>query len=69
MALGPYEVAARLGGGVVTGHTEPPAPVTGQGAAIRTRSSERYGTKPDDKADETEAAARTAPVGRKRRPS
>ncbi|HWF52249.1 MAG TPA: type IV secretion system DNA-binding domain-containing protein [Solirubrobacteraceae bacterium] len=49
MALGPFEVAARIGTGagsgvtVVTGHTEPPPPETGQAATIRKRSAERYG--------------------------
>jgi hypothetical protein len=51
MALGRFEVAARVGTGagsavsVVTGRTEPLPPVTGQAEAIRERSAERYGTK------------------------
>jgi hypothetical protein len=51
MALGRFEVAARVGTGrgsaisVMTGRTEPLPPVTGQAEAIRARSAERYGTK------------------------
>ncbi len=53
MALGRYECAARLntagagsGSVVVTGRTEGPPPVTGQAAAIRALSAERYGRDP-----------------------
>jgi len=51
MALGRFEVAARVGTGsgsavsVMTGRTEPLPPVTGQAEAIRDRSAERYGTR------------------------
>jgi hypothetical protein len=50
MALGRFEVAARVGTGagssvaVVTGRTEPLPPITGQAEAIRDASAERYGT-------------------------
>jgi hypothetical protein len=50
MSLGRYECALRLntaglgsGSAVVTGHTEPLPPVTGQAAGIRARTAERYG--------------------------
>lgn len=51
VALGRFEVAARVGTGagssvaVVTGRTEPLPPKTGQAEAIRERSAERYGTR------------------------
>ncbi|HYM46569.1 MAG TPA: hypothetical protein VES65_10495 [Solirubrobacteraceae bacterium] len=50
MALGRFEVAARVGTGagssvvVVTGRTEPLPPITGQAEAIRDASAERYGS-------------------------
>jgi hypothetical protein len=50
MALGRFEVAARVGTGaggsisVVTGRTEPLPEVTSQAESIRDRSAERYGT-------------------------
>jgi hypothetical protein len=53
MALGRFEVAARIGTGLgsavslVTGRTEPLPPETGQAEAIRTRSAEVYGSDPD----------------------
>jgi hypothetical protein len=52
MALGRFEVAARVGTGagsavsVVTGRTEPLPPVTGQAEAIRDRSAAIYGSAP-----------------------
>jgi hypothetical protein len=52
MALGPFEVAARVGTGagsavsVVTGRTEPLPPVTGQAETIRDRSALAYGSAP-----------------------
>lgn len=52
MALGHFEVAARVGTGVgsavsvVTGRTTPLPPVTGQAAAIRDRSARVYGSVP-----------------------
>ena len=52
MALGRFEVAARVGTGagsavsVVTGRTEPLPPVTGQAKAIRDRSAREYGARP-----------------------
>lgn len=48
-ALRPFEIAARISTGVgsgtavMTGHTEPLPPVTGQADRIRKRSAERYG--------------------------
>jgi Type IV secretion-system coupling protein DNA-binding domain/Helicase HerA, central domain len=54
MALPRFEVAARVGTGlgntatVVTGRTEGPPPVTGQGAQIRRLSAERYGRDPKE---------------------
>jgi len=51
MALGRYEVAARVGTGegssvaVVTGRSEPLPPITGQASAIREASAERYASK------------------------
>jgi hypothetical protein len=51
VALGRFEVAARVGTGsgssvaVMTGRTEPLPPVTGQAEAIRSRSAERYATR------------------------
>jgi len=52
MALGQFEVAARVGTGagsavaVVTGRTQALPPVTGQASAIRDRSSRLYGNTP-----------------------
>lgn len=52
MALGRFEVAARVGTGagssvvVVTGRTEPLPPLTGQAEAIRDRSARVYGVRP-----------------------
>lgn len=52
MALGPFEVAARVGTGagssvaVVTGRTEPLPPPTGNAEAIRAISAQRYGSAP-----------------------
>ena len=56
MALGPYEVCARVGTGVgsavsvVTGRTEPLPPKTGQAEAIRDRSAALYGSAPNEPA-------------------
>ena len=57
VALGRFEVAARIGTGagsaisVVTGRTEPLPEATGQAETIRDRSAERYGTPlPPDRA-------------------
>lgn len=53
MALGRYEVCARIGTGVgsavsvVTGRTEPLPPETGQAEAIRDRSAALYGSDPE----------------------
>jgi hypothetical protein len=53
MALGRFEVAARVGTGagssvtVVTGRTEPLPPPTGLAEAIRDTSAERYGSAPE----------------------
>ena len=52
MGLARFEVAARLttgtgdAGVIVTGRTERPPPLTGQGALIRTLSAEHYGGEP-----------------------
>jgi hypothetical protein len=52
VALGSYEVAARVGSGaggavtVVTGTSAAPVPTTGQLAAIRAASARRYGSVP-----------------------
>ena len=74
MALGRFEVAARIGTGTgsavatTTGRTEALPAETGQAAAIRLRSTERYGRAPeepqprDDRAD-----AETGSLGRTRR--
>jgi hypothetical protein len=56
MALGRFEVAARVGTGagsavsVVTGRTEPLPPKTGQAGAIRDRSARLYGSAPREPA-------------------
>jgi hypothetical protein len=53
MALGRFEVAARVGTGpgsaisVMTGRTEALPPITGQAEVIRERSAARYGTRPE----------------------
>ncbi|MGA7705763.1 MAG: hypothetical protein WB998_12805 [Solirubrobacteraceae bacterium] len=53
MALGRFEIAARVGTGagsavsVVTGHTEPLPPEAGQAELIRDRSAALYGTEAD----------------------
>jgi hypothetical protein len=76
MALGRFEVAARIGTGlgssvaVVTGRTEPLPPETGQAAAIRKRSAEVYGSDPDapqPSPDTTTYTDDDAPIGRARR--
>ncbi len=59
-SLQPFEVAARVGTGkgagslLVTGHTEPLPPVTGQAELVRRLSAERYGRS----REEIEAAVR-----------
>jgi hypothetical protein len=77
MALGSFEVAARVGTGggsavsVVTGRTEPPPPVTGQAEAIRDRSAARYGSAPSqpgsDREEPHSADADGGLVGSRRR--
>lgn len=73
MALGRFEVAARIGTGlgsavaVVTGRTEPLPPETGQAEAIRKRSAEVYGSDPDARQTNPRATASRsddAPLGR-----
>lgn len=75
MALGPFEVAARVGTGAgsgvatVTGATEAlPAPA-GLGAEIRRRSSERYGSKPEPTLRDDRELGTDDSVGRQRRRS
>jgi hypothetical protein len=55
MGLARFECAARIstgtigsGSAVITGRTEGPPPLTGQAAAIRAMSAERYGTDPGE---------------------
>jgi hypothetical protein len=76
MALGRFEVAARIGTGlgssvaVVTGRTEPLPPKTHQADAIRKRSAEVYGSDPDAPQANPHATTYTnddAPIGRARR--
>jgi hypothetical protein len=61
MALGQYEVAARVGIGagsavrVITGRTEPLPPPAGLAGTIRDASAERYGTPPDPDPTPSEA--------------
>jgi hypothetical protein len=79
MALGRFEVAARVGTGtgssvsVVTGRTEPLSPLTGQAEVIRDRSAERYGTASADleqpAPDTTSEATDERPPGRTGRAS
>ncbi len=63
MALGPYEVAARVGTGggsavsVVTGRTQPLPPETGQAGAIRDRSATLYGSDPEPPVEAPSAAS------------
>jgi hypothetical protein len=72
MALGRFEVAARIGTGlgsavtVVTGRTEPLPPETGQAAAIRNHSSKLYGSDPDARQASPSAASTPddRPLGR-----
>jgi hypothetical protein len=74
MALGRFEVAARVGTGLgsafstITGRTEPLPPATGLGAAIRDASAARYGTQlqPDARPAEPDQD-RDLPVGTERR--
>ena len=79
IALGRFEVAARVGTGtgssvsVVTGRTEPLPPLTGQAEVIRDRSAERYATAPADleqlASDTTSEATDARPPGRTGRAS
>jgi hypothetical protein len=73
MALGRFEVAARIGTGlgsavaVVTGRTEPLPPETGQAESIRKRSAEVYGSDPavpPASADTTASSNDDKPLGR-----
>jgi hypothetical protein len=72
MALGRFEVAARIGTGLgsavstVTGRTEPLPPVTHQAEAIRKRSAEAYGSDPAEHASPDATASRNddMPLGR-----
>jgi hypothetical protein len=73
MALGRFEVAARVGTGVgsavsvVTGRTEPLPPVTGQAGAIRDRSAQAYGSAPDEPTRPSDAGGDGDLVGARRR--
>jgi hypothetical protein len=73
MALGRFEVAARVGTGtgsavsIVTGHTEPLPPVTGQAEAIRDRSARMYGSAPHEPATQSDAGGEGDLVGTRRR--
>jgi hypothetical protein len=63
MALGSFEVAARVGTGagsavsVVTGRTQPLPAVTGQATAIRDRSARQYGARPQPQPATTDTPA------------
>jgi hypothetical protein len=65
MALGRFEVAARVGTGagsavsVVTGRTEPLPPTTGQAEAIRDRSAREYGARPQAPSATADASTRS----------
>lgn len=77
MALGRFEVAARVGTGVgssvavVTGRTEPLPPSTGQAQRIRDLSAARYGAEIPEPAERQQGDEDDgeAPVGYRRRPS
>jgi hypothetical protein len=79
MALGPYEVCARVGTGggsavsVVTGRTEPLPPVIGQAEAIRDRSAQTYGSvtgqPTSDRQEQPSAPTTSDLVGSRRRRS
>ena len=77
MALGRFEVAARVGTGVgssvavVTGRTEPLPPSTGQAQRIRDLSAARYGAEIHEPAErqQVDEDGEEAPVGYRRRPS
>lgn len=70
MALGRFEVAARIGTGagssvaVVTGRTEPLPSITGQAEAIRDASAERYGSKLPEVRSADSAASEPVEGGR-----
>lgn len=74
-SLGRFEVAARIatttgrGSAVVTGTTRPLPKPTGQAAAIRRRSAERYGGNPTVPQQEQQPGASGDGVGRTRRRS
>jgi hypothetical protein len=73
IALGRFEVAARVGTGagsavsVVTGNTEPLPPVTGLAAAIRNRSAREYGSSPQELASQPDTGNEGDLVGSRRR--
>ncbi len=73
MALGRFEVAARVGTGagssvsVATGRTEPLPPLTGQAKAIRDRSAALYGSARDKPTPPSEASDDGDLVGARRR--
>ncbi len=73
-SLGRFEVAARIGTGIgsaaaiVTGHTEPLPPTTGQAARIRARSLDLYGVDAVQPAAES-AVEESGRIGRARRRS
>jgi hypothetical protein len=73
MSLAPFEVAARIGTGtgsavtVVTGHSEPLPPPTGQAEAIRDASAARYASPPAEPGPTPNPDDEPAPVGQKRR--
>ena len=75
MALGSFEVAARVGTGagsavsVVTGRTQPLPPVTGQATAIRDRSARLYGARhqPQPATTDIPAGAEDESLGLERR--
>jgi hypothetical protein len=75
MALGRFEVAARVGTGsgstvsVMTGRTEPLPPATGQAETIRNRSAELYGARPAAELLNQRREATSGEVGRQRRAS
>lgn len=75
MALGRFEVAARIGTGagsavsVVTGRTTPLPPVTGQAGAIRDRSARVYGSAPTPPREQSDFDGDSDLVGSRRRPA
>jgi hypothetical protein len=73
LALGRFEVAARVGTGagsavsVVTGRTTPLPPVTGQAGAIRDRSARLYGSAPTPPREQADNNSYGDLVGARRR--